>query len=98
MKTTRHFLVSGEVQGVGFRRFTEATAQALELTGWVRNLRDGRVEAIASGDEAVLDKFKAALEQGPKFSSVSGIESKDVKAAQSYDGFVVTKDGENPWE
>lgn len=64
---------------MGFRYFTQGEAKRLDLSGYVRNLRDGRVEAYAIGTPAQLAKFRAALERGPRFSSVS--EVKDESAA-----------------
>jgi acylphosphatase len=97
MKTTQHFLISGMVQGVGFRRFVERSARELELTGWVRNLDDGRVEAIATGDTVTLAKFGILLKEGPRLSKVTDVACKDLNALQSFSDFTVTKDGEKPW-
>ena len=52
-----HIYYSGAVQGVGFRFAVESAASSLGLTGWVKNLRDGRVEVIAEGSEAALNEF-----------------------------------------
>lgn len=57
MKKQIHVYYSGDVQGVGFRFTTERIANDLGLTGWVRNLKDGRVEALAEGDESRLGEF-----------------------------------------
>lgn len=59
----KHILVSGRVQGVGFRYSTYYLAQNLGLTGWVQNLDDGRVEMELQGDEADMNKFFRRLEQ-----------------------------------
>ncbi len=67
-------LVSGVVQGVGFRAFTERLAQSYGLRGWVRNLPDGRVEILAEGDEEVLFHFVKDLWKGPRLSKVEGME------------------------
>ena len=72
-KQAKRFFVSGFVQGVGFRNFTQVEARRLNLSGYVRNLSDGRVEAYAIGTRAQLAKFRAALERGPRFSSVSRV-------------------------
>lgn len=58
-------VIHGRVQGVGFRWFVARRAQELGLTGWVRNRRDGVVEAEVAGDEAALERFEAAVRQGP---------------------------------
>ena len=70
---TVHVVISGRVQGVGFRAFVVRDASALHLTGWVRNRRDGRVEAVLQGSsEAVADMIERCR-RGPRFSEVEGI-------------------------
>ena len=73
MKARIHVLVSGRVQGVFFRDHTRRWATSLALTGWVKNLWDGRVEAVAEGEKENLQAFIAQLEQGPPASSVEEI-------------------------
>ena len=65
-----HFLVKGKVQGVGFRYFVIKKAQNLGLSGWVRNLPDGSVEARAEGRSETLEIFESSLKQGPAWSHV----------------------------
>lgn len=65
MLVARRFLISGRVQGVGFRYFLDAHATAEGLHGWVRNLPDGRVEALLEGDKDSVDRVEAALWRGP---------------------------------
>jgi acylphosphatase len=65
MIVARRFLIGGRVQGVGFRMFTEARAAAEGLHGYVRNLSDGRVEALVEGDEQSVDRVEMALRRGP---------------------------------
>lgn len=67
------FLVSGRVQGVGFRQATARRAQGLSLRGWVRNLGDGRVEGVAAGEPSALEQLRAWLEQGPPTARVDGL-------------------------
>ena len=74
----RHYLVTGVVQGVGFRFFARRVAQRLGLAGWVRNLPDGRVEAEAEGSPSVLDAYARELGRGPAGAMVSGVESIEV--------------------
>jgi acylphosphatase len=74
--------VTGTVQGVGFRWFVAEEAQALGLTGWVRNLDDGRVEAYAIGTPAQLDSLAARLHMGPPLSSVRGLEQIEAEMQQ----------------
>jgi acylphosphatase len=70
----RHVLVSGRVQGVGFRWHARAKGQDLGLAGWVRNLPDGRVEAWLEGDEGAVRAMLAWLERGPPAARVTGLE------------------------
>ena len=66
----KHFTVSGRVQGVGFRRWAERQAEKLNLSGWVRNLSDGRVEIMAEGLETNELAFWQACRKGPLFGKV----------------------------
>ena len=74
MKATR-FLVSGIVQGVGFRFFTVRAARGLGLRGFARNLPDGRVEVVAAGAEEALRKLREILHRGPAGALVEGVSS-----------------------
>lgn len=67
-------LISGRVQGVGYRYHTVLQAQTLELVGWVRNLQDGRVEAIVEGERVQVDAMMEWLAQGPAAATVKEIE------------------------
>jgi acylphosphatase len=69
-------VVDGMVQGVGFRYATIRQARALGLTGFVRNLDDGRVEVVAEGEEAGLERFEAWLRHGPSGAHVRAVESR----------------------
>jgi acylphosphatase len=70
----RRYLVRGRVQGVGFRYFVHKEALRLGLRGWVRNLDDGRVEALAEGPADVLAEFEGALHRGPRWADVRGVD------------------------
>lgn len=70
-----HAYVNGRVQGVGFRFFVLDAAQELELTGWVRNLSDGRVEVLAEGPRDHLDRLLEILHQGPPASWVTKVDT-----------------------
>jgi acylphosphatase len=71
----RRFLISGRVQGVGYRYFAEHSAHETGVTGWARNLDDGRVEVHANGTAAQLDDFEGRLRTGPRFADVRSVES-----------------------
>ena len=66
-------VVSGRVQGVGFRYFVARAARGLGLSGYVRNLPDGTVEVAAAGDRAALESMAALLEQGPPGAVVEAV-------------------------
>lgn len=86
MATVR-FLVSGLVQGVYFRASTQARARQLDLTGYARNLADGRVEVVASGDAQALARLEAWLREGPPAAEVDSVAREDL-AEQHHDDFV----------
>jgi acylphosphatase len=88
MKACRHFRISGRVQGVGFRFGAYAEAQRLGLSGWVRNLADGQVEALACGETAALDAFESWLARGPSSARVDGIARAE-KSWQAFDDFEI---------
>lgn len=69
----RHLFIAGLVQGVGYRDWMVARARALELDGWVRNLADGRVEALLSGPEATIEEMLRACRRGPPGAVVERI-------------------------
>lgn len=73
MQDTRQFLVSGRVQGVGFRAAARDRANELDLAGWVANLDDGRVEVRATGDAATLDALRDWLADGPPAARVEDV-------------------------
>ena len=73
MIKARRFLVSGQVQGVGYRFFSRDAACRENLSGFVRNLPDGRVEAQAEGDQESLDRFQRSLGQGSAAAQVDEI-------------------------
>jgi acylphosphatase len=74
MRIARRYLISGRVQGVGFRYFAEDAALREGIHGWVRNLPDGRVEAAADGDAEALMRFERAIRQGPRGAQVEDVE------------------------
>ncbi len=74
------WIVTGRVQGVSYRYFTQQAARELQLTGWVKNLDDGSVEVRVAGDSEVLERFRRELLQGPRFGRVDGIEVEPMDA------------------
>jgi acylphosphatase len=84
----RRWLVRGRVQGVGFRYFAQAKAQELGLSGWARNLDDGRVEVYAAGPAERLSDLAAVLHKGPRMAEVRGVEEME-EAVQTGTGFSV---------
>ena len=76
------------VQGVGFRYFVQHKATALGITGWARNLDDGRVEVYAVGDAAALDDLAAALHLGPRLADVRSVDEKE-EAVQDFSTFSI---------
>jgi acylphosphatase len=70
-----HVYVSGHVQGVNFRAYTQHRAQALGLRGWVRNLWDGRVEAVFEGEENAVRKAVAWCHSGPPMARVDDVQA-----------------------
>ena len=70
MRRAVHVVVTGRVQGVGYRAWTEREALARGLDGWVRNRRDGSVEAVFSGEDAAVEGMLLALSEGPEAALV----------------------------
>ncbi len=85
-----HGYVSGRVQGVRFRQATAEQAERLELSGWVRNLADGRVEVLFEGYEAAVSELASWLRTGPQAAQVSGLELQE-QAVQGIAGFIVRR-------
>ena len=80
----KRYFVSGMVQGVGFRYFTRDVAERLRVSGYVRNLPDGRVEVYAIGTPEQHRKLLTAIERGPSGASVSEVEQENVAADARY--------------
>ncbi len=74
MRTARRYLISGRVQGVGFRFFAEGAAVREALHGWVCNRADGRVEIAVEGDVEALVRFEREMRHGPPLARVDAIE------------------------
>lgn len=83
------FIVSGKVQGVWFRASARDQALALGLRGYARNLADGRVEVLAAGDDASIDRMAAWLRQGPPRARVDDLERLPAQDDEAGEGFSV---------
>ena len=75
---TKHYYLQGNVQGVGCRDFVVREAKSRGVTGWVRNLNDGRVEVMAKGTPAALNQLEEQLHVGPPLATVVAVESETV--------------------
>ena len=82
------YFIRGRVQGVGFRDFAQRAAAQLGVSGYARNLDDGRVEVYAVGTPEQLSELAGLLWTGPRFSSVRGVEEQEA-AVQQYDTFQI---------
>jgi acylphosphatase len=78
MKISRRCTISGQVQGVFYRRFVQEIATALGLQGWVRNLDNGNVECLVCGEEEAFEKLLVWLRQGPPNAKVLDVKIEDV--------------------
>ena len=90
-RVARRFFISGDVQGVGFRFFAQRAAARHQVVGFVKNLADGRVEALAEGPGHSVEAFKDELATGPRFSSVAHIEEIDLDPTGSYSSFRIER-------
>ena len=91
MKTARKFLISGEVQRVGYRFFAQRAAARHQVVGYVRNLPDGRVEALAEGTLENVEAFKHDLATGPTFAQVENVEEINIEPTGLYSHFRIEK-------
>ena len=96
---TKHFLVSGRVQGVGFRAFVQSVASQEKLRGWVRNLNDGRVEILAQGPLASTKRLQESVQKGPQSAHVTQVEDQEITSLAFAwpKGFEIMATGEAPW-
>jgi acylphosphatase len=91
MAIARKLLISGEVQGVGFRYFTQRSAAKHQVRGYVRNLPDGRVEAFVQGSEPAVAAFTQDVTAGPRDSNVTDIEEFVVEPTNEYSTFRIER-------
>lgn len=89
MKARAHMLVSGMVQGVFFRYHTRELAQRLGVHGWVRNTRDGQVEAVFEGEKEVVERMLNFCRRGPSGARVTNVEVKRENYRGEFSGFEV---------
>jgi len=88
-KICAHVYVSGYVQGVAFRYYTIRQAKSLGVTGWVRNLRDGRVEVLIEGEESQVNQMVDWCRHGPRTARVSDIQTESLPYTGNFHDFDV---------
>ena len=91
MIVARKFVISGQVQGVGFRYFAQRSAARHQVLGYVRNLEDGRVEALAEGPPNAVEEFKHDLTAGPNYSNVEHLEETVLDPSGQYPTFRIER-------
>ena len=84
---TVRLAITGRVQGVGFRESMRAVAQALEISGWVRNCEDGSVEAVTQGDEFAIEQLVAWCHNGPPGANVKFVNADLVESNETFIAF-----------
>ncbi len=87
--TQAHVFISGFVQGVGFRHFIRSQARELGLTGWVKNVPDGSVEAAFQGPKEKIEEIIKHCKRGPFLSEVEKVDVKWEKIEEKFDDFVI---------
>jgi acylphosphatase len=91
LTVARHYTISGEVQGVGYRYFAQRIAARHQVTGYVRNLSDGRVEVHAEGTPESVEGFKHDLAAGPQHARVEQVEEVSVEPTGGYKNFRIER-------
>ena len=89
---TAHVFISGFVQGVGFRQFIKKTAKNLGLSGWTKNLADGRVEAVLAGERKAIEDAINKLWEGTYLSEIKSIDIEWVEDEEEFTEFIVARD------
>jgi acylphosphatase len=87
----RKYLISGQVQGVGYRFFAQRVAARHQVTGYVRNLADGRVEVVAEGALENVEGFKHDLAAGPDYATVAQLEELNLEPSGAYKAFLIER-------
>ena len=90
MRVARRYVITGRVQGVGFRYFMQDAALREGVTGWVRNRPDGRVEALVEGDAEAVTRVERAVRSGPRGARVDEVSVDDEEPTGAYRTFSVT--------
>ena len=90
MRITRRFYISGRVQGVGFRYFTQDVAVREGVTGYVRNLPDGRVEVLVEGDLEAVTRVERAVRSGPTGAHIHDVDTDVLTPSGAFKSFRVT--------
>jgi len=89
MRIARRFTITGRVQGVGFRYFTQDAAIREGVTGWVQNLPDGRVEAFVEGDDEAVTRVERAIRSGPRGALVEKVRVQEEEASGTLKSFLI---------
>lgn len=89
MLVAKRYLIGGRVQGVGFRYFAEDVASLEGLTGFARNLPDGRVETVVEGDVEAVTRFEMAIHHGPRGARVESVETENLAPTGRFTGFSI---------
>ncbi len=90
-RVARRFLIRGAVQGVGYRFFAQRAAAEHQVVGYVRNLPDGTVEALAEGSANSVEAFKHDLATGPQWAAVAQVEEIDMEPTGLYSSFRIER-------
>jgi acylphosphatase len=88
-RIARRYFISGRVQGVGYRYFAERAADEIGVSGYARNLADGRVEVYAIGAPEQLERLSGMLAQGPRWADVTSVDSREEAVEARVHGFSV---------
>jgi acylphosphatase len=90
MRIARRYLITGRVQGVGFRYFTQHVAVQHGISGWVRNTPDGHVEIEAEGDDQAMRQFESQVSTGPAGADVDLVDTREISVGPVlYSGFAI---------
>jgi acylphosphatase len=84
-----HLIISGYVQGVWYRKFVKTNAVKLGITGWVRNITNGKVEAIIQGEEKPIEQLIKMCRVGPQFAEVKNVDVEWEVVEEKFEEFVI---------